>query len=46
MANKVKWSPRAVYDFEEICEYVSKNEDHGRSSASSTHIYYLIMKTI
>ena len=27
MAYKIKWSPRAASDFEEICEYISSNSE-------------------
>ncbi|MEW6042116.1 MAG: type II toxin-antitoxin system RelE/ParE family toxin [Elusimicrobiota bacterium] len=28
MANKIRWSPRAVCQFEEICEYIAKNSEY------------------
>lgn len=28
MAYKVKWSPRAVSDLEEICDYIARDSEH------------------
>jgi plasmid stabilization system protein ParE len=28
MAQKIRWSPRAVSNFEEICNYIAKDSNH------------------
>lgn len=28
MAYRIKWSPRAVYNLEEICNYIARDSEH------------------